>query len=381
MWQILPNRYPYIGLLLYLLIPGMALAATPVTSVKVSRGPINLDTRVQGSIESLAAPKIMSKVAAEVIKVLVDEGDSVSAGDVLAELDAEGFRLDRIAAEADIKRLEVLLANQRKTLQRDESLTANKLVSEAILDEARAAVEQTQAQLAYAQSRLDKAEYQLSHCQILAPISGAVQQRSIAKGDYVNPNSPNGSTLFQLVDTRHLRARLLFPETLIRQISIGTQVQLIKQDPGGELRLDARISQLRPMLEPGNRALHALVDFDSGPGLEQKLHPGESISAEVRLKQRDNALLVPEAALVQRPIGTVVYRLAGGKAEEVRVKTGIRQAGMIEIISGQSADQAKGQTRGLADGDELALDGAGYLTQGAEVEVKASETSSRSRTP
>lgn len=364
MKQVFSNNGRDLGLvlcLLCLLPPTLTLAATPVTSVKIAKGPISLTTRVQGSIESLYAPKIMSKVAAEVIKVLVDEGDSVKENDVLAELDAEGFRLDKIAAEADIRRLDVLLANQRKTLQRDESLTASKLVSEAILDEARAAVDQTQAQLAYAQSRLDKAEYQLSHCQILAPISGVVQQRSISKGDYVNPNSPNGSTLFQLVDTRHLRARLLFPETLSRQIGIGTQVRLIKNEPGNRLRLAASISQLRPMLEPGNRALHALVDFDN----DLDLRPGESISAEVVLKRQDAALLVPEAALVQRPAGTVVYRLAGGKAEEVRVKTGIRQDGQVELTQVLAGH--------LAEGDELALDGASYLTQGAHVEIKATE--------
>jgi RND family efflux transporter MFP subunit len=292
----------------------------------------------------------MSKVAAEILEVLVDEGDAVTEGQVLAELDAEGFRLDKVAAEADIMRLQVLLANQRKTLQRDESLTVSKLVSEAILDDARAAVDQTLAQLANAQSRLDKAEYQLSHCQVLAPISGTVQQRSISRGDYVNPNSPNGSTLFQLVDTRHLRARLLFPENLIPQIAIGTQVELIK----GETRLQASISQLRPMLEPGNRALQALVDFDN----QASFRPGESVSAEVILRQNPAALVVPEAALVQRPSGTVVYRLHNNEAEEVLVKMGIQQQGLVEI------------TEGLAEGDALALDGAAFLTQGAVVEIK-----------
>lgn len=339
------------GLLLWLLLWSLpSLAATPVSQVKVARADISLLTRVQGGIESVAAPRIMSKVPAEVLKVLVEEGDAVTEGQVLAELDDEGFRLDKVAAEADIKRLQVLLANQRKTLQRDESLTASKLVSEAILDDARAAVDQTLAQLASAQSRLDKAEYQLSHCKVLSPISGLVQQRSISRGDYVNPNSPNGSTLFQLVDVRHLRARLLFPETLIPQIRIGTQVELIK----GRLRLKAKISQLRPMLESGNRALQALVDFDNEVGLR----PGESISAEVVLNSSPKALVVPEETLVQRPAGLVAYRLCDDKAEEVVVRTGIREQGRVEILEG------------LAEGDVLALDGAAFLTQGAEVEIK-----------
>ena len=79
---------------------------------------------------------------------------------------------------------------------------------------------------------------------------------------------------------------------------------------------------------------------------------------DVRAGVREGAVVVPEAAVVRRPAGLVVYRVADGVVEEVPVTTGIRSGGEVEILAGIRA------------GDRLALDGAGYLTGGAAVEVR-----------
>lgn len=330
--------------------PADASYRIPVTGVRAELGAIRQLTRVQGAIEAINAPEIMCKVAAEVMEVGADEGDRVRAGQMLARLDDEGFRLDKEAASSDISRLQALLENQLNTLKRDQSLTQQKLISEAQLDDSRAAVDQTRALLAHARSLLDKAHYQLSHTQVLAPINGVVQRRSVSLGDYVNPNSPTSKALFQVVDTDHLRARLYFPENLARRVTLGMEVELIKE----ERRVRTRIAHLRPMLEPGNRALHALADFDNSEGWK----PGESITASVLLAEHTQAVTIPEAALVQRPAGLVVYRLEDGKARAVVVTTGIRENDRVEVLTG------------LAAGDLLALDGASYLNDGASVEIK-----------
>jgi len=339
--------------LLYLLCSPLAADdrfRVPVTGVRAALGEISQLTRVQGGIEAVSAPEIVGKVAAEIEEVLVDEGDRVEAGQLLARLDDEAFRLDKEGAQADIRRLQVLLQNQRDNLERDRSLIGKKLISEAQLDDARSAVEQTQAQLAQARSLLDKARYQLSHTRILAPIGGEIQNRSVSRGDYVNPNSPNSRALFQIVDVDHLRARLFFPEDLARRIARGTPATLIRDGA----RVETRIAKTLPMLDSGTRALEALADFDNLPGWQ----PGESVAAEVVLARHQRAVVVPEAVLVQRPAGLVVYRLEGDKAREVAVTTGIRQDDRVEILSG------------VGKGDLLALDGASYLSDGAAVEIK-----------
>lgn len=322
----------------------------PVTTMTVKQNLIQNHTQVQGVIEAIHSPQIKTKISAEVIRVDVDEGDFVEAGQVLTLLDDEGFQLDKEAAEADIQRIKSLLANQRATLKRDRSLVDKKLSSASRLDDSKAEVKQAEAQLNHAQALLKKAKYKLSHTRVLAPISGVIQQRSVSKGDYVNPMSPSGKPLFQIVDTQHLRARLYFPETLARRIKPDMDVKLKR----GEDILNAKITHLRPMLEIENRSLHALAEFEN----TIQWLPGESITADVILEQHDNAIIVPDKALIRRPTGLVVFRIKNGKAEQVLVTTGIRQDDQIEIVSG------------LNKGDQIVLDGAAYLSDNIAVEIQ-----------
>ncbi len=328
-----------------------ATAATPVTAAVVQRGDIEQTTRVQGVIESANTPHLHAKVAAEVVAVAVDEGDAVRKDQVLARLDDEAFRLDRQAAQAAIRRLQALLDNQRRTLRRDEALVRKKLLPDARRDAAAAAVRQTEAQLAEARARLAQAEYRLAHTRIRAPIDGRVQQRAVSVGDYVNPMSPANPVLFTLVDTRHLRARLYFPERLAHALRTGQPVTL-----HGEGRtVTARITRLRPMLDPASRGREAVADLDDRSGWL----PGQSITAEVVLARHQGVLLVPARAVVERRGGPVVYRLRDGHAEAVPVTPGLRQGGRREV---------RGK---LQPGERIALDGAAFLADGAPVTVRA----------
>jgi len=343
---------PFLSILLALgwaSAAALAAESTPMTTVQAEQGPIAETTRVLAVIEPLEAPQIKSKVSAEVVELRVDEGSAVSRGQVLARLDDELFRLDEEAARADIARLQAVLDNQLLTLKRNESLFARKLISDTKLDASRYAVKQTRASLVHARALLKKALYQLSHTVIVAPIDGVVQQRNVSVGDFVDPRSPSSKPLFQIVNLQRLRARLLFPQRLAERVKPGLPVRL----KGDQEDLQERIGQIRPMLEPGNRALEALVDFDNRQGWK----PGESRSAVVELARHEQAVLLPQAVLVQRPRGLVVYRVRDGKAEEVPVRTGIRSRGKVEILSG------------IRPGDEVVLDGASWMRDGLPVQV------------
>ena len=323
----------------------------PVTLVSVQRGAIQRTSHVQALAESVNAPKINSKVSAEVLEIHVDEGDRVRQGDLLARLDDEAFRLDKEAAEADIARLEATLANQLLTLKRDEQLFRKKLVPDTRLDDSRTAVKLTRASIVHAKVLLKKAEYQLSHATVRAPVDGVVQQRLVSVGDYLNPNSPSSKPLFQLVDIKHLRARLFFSDRLAGIVRIGMPATLRR----GDQAIAARITQVLPMIEDGSRSFLALAEFDN----RYDWAPGTRISADVVLDRHQDALLIPEAALVQRPGGVRVYRVREDRAEELAPVTGISHAGRVEVLSG------------LSEGDRLVLDGAAYLSNGVKVSVGA----------
>jgi len=319
---------------------------TPVTVVKAVQASMTESTVVRGQIESPDAPHIAAKVSAEIVSIKVDEGMEVQAGQLLAELDDEIYKIAEEKANSAIQRLEALIENQQRELKRRKDLAAKKVASQSVLDEARTALKLSQAELIGAKATLKEARYQLSHTQITSPVDGVIQERSISKGDYVVPGSP----LFHIASTKTLRARLYFPETLTSSIHLGTIVKLTKDNK----TITSKVSRMRPMLEDGNRALHALVDFQNEDGWK----PGSSIVAQVILNQQKQAVAVPERALVRRPAGIVVYRVKGTIVEEQSVTTGIKKDELIEITSG------------LVAGDIIVNDGAFWLTDSATISIR-----------
>jgi RND family efflux transporter MFP subunit len=121
-----------------------------------------------------------------------------------------------------------------------------------------------------------------------------------------------------------------------------------------EMTIDGTVEDIRPSVSQGNRTIDVIARFNN-PG---ELKSGGSVDAAVITGQKEQAVLVPEQAVVLRPVGKVVYLINEGKAKQQIIEAGSKQRGMIEI------------TKGLNGGETLALDGAGFLSEGATVNVK-----------
>tara|TARA_R110001599_G_C12273572_1_gene661771 strand:+ start:6000 stop:7082 length:1083 start_codon:yes stop_codon:yes gene_type:complete len=318
----------------------------PVTQVKASQMNMISLTKVRGEIESPEKPNIASKLDAEVIAVMFDEGMSVKAGSLLARLDSEEFQIAEEKAKANIERIQALIEGQQRELKQNQNLLRKRLISQSAVDDAVTALKQSEAELLVTKASLKNVRYQLSHSRITSPINGKIQKRNVSKGDYVK----KGDLLFQLASTENLRARLFFPESLANSIHLGMDVKLT----GSGQTTMGKINRIRPMLEDGNRALHALVEF---PNNEQ-WKPGASVVAQVSLETHENAVTVPEKTLVRRPAGMVVYKINGDTVSEHLVTTGLKEGNMVEIRSG------------LNSGDMIVLDGAAWLTDGVSISIQ-----------
>jgi len=301
---------------------------------------------IRGEVESINAPHIAAKVSAEVMDIKIDEGMTVKSGQLLAILDDEAFKIAVDGAKADIQRFNVLINNQQRNYKRNKTLGNKKLIPQSAVDETETLLKESQASLISAKSMLKKARYQLSHARILSPVNGVIQQRMISKGDYVNP----GKTLLQIVAMDQLRVRLYFPETLANTIHTGMNVELMQ----GRQSVKGKISRLRPMLETGSRALHALVDFDN----THHWKPGSSVTASVILAKQQHAIAIPQKALVRRPAGLVVYLVTDNTVKEQLVTTGLKQDQLIQISSG------------IKEGDVVVLDGAAWLSNGSVIAIQ-----------
>lgn len=302
---------------------------------------------VVGSLENAIDPKIGAEVAGRVTRVLGFVGMKAKRGELLAEIDAQDFEIQSRADTAEIKRLQALLENQERVVARQQKLVAQGFISQNALEEALAQRTVLREQLSAARARAESTGRSLGKTRVAAPIDGVIESQVVAAGDYVKVGDP----LFTIVGTSRLRAHLLFPESAANRIRPGLKVRLESPAAPGRA-IESRIDEIRPTVSAGNRALDAIVRFDSTDGA---FRGGGSVNARVVINVKENALMVPEQSVVLRPAGKVVYVVQERRVAQRVVETGLRQDGMQEV------------TKGLAAGELIATDGAGFLSDGAAI--------------
>ena len=323
--------------------------AVLIAAHTVQPGTLEIYEEVVGSLENVIDPKIAAEVAGRVTRVLGFTGKKVRQGELLAEIDARDFEIQSRADAAEVKRLQALLENQERIVARQQKLVSQGFISQNALDEALAQRTVLREQLSAARARADSTGRSLGKTRVLAPADGELASQLVAAGDYVKLGDP----LFALVGMSRMRAHLLFPESAASRIRPGLKVRLESPAAPGRM-VETRIDELKPTVDAGNRALDAIVRFEvQGPDFRG----GGSVNARVVLDVRPGALLVPEQAVVLRPAGKVVYVVQGTRVVQRVVETGLKQDGLQEIV------------KGLAAGEVIATDGAGFLTDGAAVSL------------
>ena len=236
--------------------------------------------------------------------------------------------------------------NEVKRLKRlDESQS----VSRDKLEDEEAQLEMLAAQRDIAEKQWEQFQYMESKTRIEAPIGGLVTRRHVSLGDYVVAGQP----LFDLVSVDRLRARMAFPEQHAARIAVGKQVRLTSPATPGDGAV-GEVATVNPQINMNNRAVEITVEFDNPGGWL----PGASADATLVVERREQALTLPQLAIVKRGGRDVVFLLDGQQVQAVPVEAGWREDGWVEIVSGISA------------GDELVVEGAGLLSDGSQVTME-----------
>lgn len=325
--------------------------ATLISIAKAQSIALDVTEDTLGTLEALIDPKIGAEVAGRVTAVSAHAGDRVKKGQRLAELDASDFQIQSRSDTAEIARLEALVAQADRFAERQQSLVAKGFISQNGADDSIAQRNALRAQLATAEARSGATRNNLGRTTVVAPVDGIVETQIVSPGDYVKVGDP----LFRLVSNRVLRAHLPFPEAAAARIRAGQPVRLeLPHLPGKFLR--GTVEDVKPTVNEASRALDVLVRIDN----DGSLLSGGTVNASIVTGRKPAAVVVPEQSVVLRPVGKVVYVVKDGKASQRIVEAGLKRDGRIEIV------------KGLADGESVVEDGAGFLTDGAAVAIKAS---------
>jgi len=347
MINLLKNLSIRLGALL-LFVTQISIGQITVSTTTATTMNLNEEESVMGMIYSRASPEIAAEVSGRVISVIADIGDVVDKGQVLARIDSEKYDLQLAQSKAEIARLSALLVNQELDLKRAEKLFKDNLVSAEMVDRARAEFNALSEQINAANAQLRNSERLVEETEIKAPIKTKVAAKYVDIGDFVQ----NGMIVYELVDTNNLRVALSFPEYQSLKLKKGLTV-FLTTPTSRDQNVETIIKEIKPSVNSNNRSITAIVDFDN-PG---SWVPGASTQARIILSTYQDAVVLPQLAVVRRSIGDVVYLIQNDIAVEQPVDTGLEKDGFIHIKSG------------LKHGDIVALDGAGFLTNGTQIKI------------
>lgn len=296
--------------------PRPAASVVAVEASPVRRATVSVDIDAVGTMESTESVTLAAEIAGIISEIMFDEGTPVQAGVPLVRLDDAILR-----AELDQARAQMTLADAN--YERADTLFAQRSGTQRARDEALAARQSARATLALAQTRLEKST-------IKAPFAGVLGLRSVSKGEFVSP----GTALISLQTIDPLRVEFRVPETFLSAVSVGQTVRVgVDALPGRGF--EGKITAISPQVDVNGRALRLRA---SVPNPQQILRPGLFARVTVKGAARQDAILVPEGAIVPEGESRFVYRVVGGKAMRTGVKLGQRVGGgEVEVVDGLSA--------------------------------------------
>jgi membrane fusion protein (multidrug efflux system) len=288
-----------------------------------------------GSLRSRQSIVVRPEVSGRVTQVNFRDGQRVSRGQLLVQLDDQ-------LAQAQIKQAEAELSIARANFNRNKELVEQNFISRRTLDESAANLEVAQAKLSLAQATA-------ARLKIMAPFDGTVGIRSINLGDYLK----DGADVVNLEDMDAIYVDYRLPERFQSQVKVGQRAQIdIDALPGR--KFSALVLAIDPLIDANGRSVGVRACIDNR---RMQLRPGMFARVATVFAQKDKALVIPEEAIVPQGGRQFVIRLIDGSegkvSQRVEVKVGSRSPGKVEIVEGLAAGETvvvAGQQRVQRDG-------------------------------
>lgn len=286
------------GMLLLIATP-LSFAELTVSYVTVTpQAEFSTNRVYAGTSRAARRAELGFKRGGEVATVMVDLGDSVAAGQLLAQLDTRALASDLRRAQSE----EILAAANRRsasaqtelaanTERRVRALRANGNVSQQAFDEAhlqyrvsRAQLEVAQASLGRAQAAVEAMEVALSEAEIRAPFGGVIQARHVDEGSQIGPGSP----ALSLVETSKREAHIGIPESAVTSLTVGDAYTINWQN----VSASAQLRSLLPEVNPNTRTVTAVFTV-----ADQRIPLGAVVELSLRQRVPGNGFWVPIDAL------------------------------------------------------------------------------------
>jgi multidrug efflux system membrane fusion protein len=329
----------------------------PIVAATVAQHDVPIYLSGVGTVIAYNTDVVRAQIQGQIISINFTEGQTVHAGDLLAQIDPRPYQALIDQYTGNLERDQAQLINAQANLTRYTTLGDKGWATPQLLETQKAQVGQLQAAIKADQALIDAAKVQLSFTRLTSPIDGVVGIRQIDVGNIISPSTANGLVVVTQLDPISLIFTL--PETVLPQIQqqqqkTKTPLAVIAYSQDEKVRLDQGVLGLvnnEILQTTGSIQLKANFDNKS-----RQLWPGQLVNARLLVDTRHNGLTVPAGVVQQGPSGPYAYVVNPDDT------VAIRQIKVAQISDGQALIDS-----GLKANEQVVVDGQYKLQPGAHI--------------
>lgn len=327
--------------------------ATPVKVFVVKSENISEKLSNTGLIHAWKEITIIPDIGGKIDTILVEEGDMVKQGQLLAELDTRAFRLQLGQADAGVAVAEANYRDARRNLDRMEHLNTESAVSEQQYEKIKLLFEAAEAQLLQAKAMLDLAKHNVEVSRMRAPFSGVVASKNAEVGDVINPMMGGffpSEGILTLMDYSRIKIEIEVTQRDAARIEKG-QTAYVEVDAYPGKIFSGHVSLVNQTADPQSKKFAVVVELENQ---ELMLKPNTFGDVTFVVGVQTNALVVPPKAVLENGF---VFIVQGESVKKISVTLGFKNQDFVEVTSG------------LREGDLVIIEGNFGLEEGTQIDV------------
>ena len=360
------------ALLLWWLLPGKPAAKkvgnspwdgpVPVRLTEVGSGDFHIELKALGTVTALNTVNVRSRVDGELVKVFFEEGQLVKAGDLLAQIDPRPYQVALQQAEGTLAQNQAQLKNAEIDLARYQGLYAEDSIAKQTLDTQQALVGQYRGTVKSNQAAVAEARLNLDFTRIRAPIAGRLGLRQVDLGNLVR--SSDTTPLVVITQVEPIAVNFTLPEKdlppVLARVRDNQKLRVEAWDRGEQQRLaEGELHSLDNQIDVATGTVKLKARFANAG---EQLFPNQFVNVRLRVETRQQATLIPSAAVQFGARGTFVFVLGEGDKVQIRDVRIAVSDGATSLVE-----------EGVKVGERLVLEGIDKLKDGSQVQVIGNE--------
>jgi membrane fusion protein, multidrug efflux system len=338
---------------------GGGLGPVPVVVANAGRASVPVTLNGLGNVTAFYTVTVKSRVDGQLMKIDFHEGDHVTQGQVLAEIDPRPFQVQLELAQATLAHDQALLSNAKLDVARYTQLLATEAIPKQQLDTQVALVAQDEATVQQDTANIDNARLQLTYAKVTAPISGVVGLRLVDPGNIVHASDATG--MIVITQLQPIAVLFTIPEDSLppvtQKLRAGAHltVEAYNRDNSKKLATGTLVTADNQIDNTtGTSKLKAVFD-----NRDNALFPQQFVNIHLLVDSLANQLVVPNVAVQNGQQGSFVYVVDQDSKVHLRtVQVGLTTSTSSDILNG------------LKDGEHVVVDGTDRLVEGATVRVR-----------